>query len=76
MKSILISISILIVCGLENIGHQFGLCFHGMLSQLAGCFAVLLISIGLYSKQLKVWLDSRNGKHQHKCKDHHHENQV
>jgi len=66
MKKLIIAIGILIVCGLENIGHYFGFCFHGWTATILGSLGVF--GIGLYSNSAIVWLNmKRKGDHSHKC---------
>lgn len=73
IKPALIAIGIAIVCTLENIGHYFGFCFHGMLSSIIGCISVGLMGTVLYFKQFQIWLNSRSkDKQPHRCKDHDH----
>ena len=74
MKPFLISIGVICVCFLENIGHYFGICLHGVMSQFLGSIAICLVSLGLYSRNVSLWLKTRKSKTPHKCKEenHHH----
>ena len=77
IKPVLISLGVLILCGLENIGHYFGFCFHGWMSTVIGCLGVFGLSFSLYLKQFQAWLTDRNSKQpQHTCKDHNHEEVI
>jgi len=75
IKGALTVILIFIICSLENIGHYFGFCFHGMLSTMFGCLGAFGITIGVYLKDIQLWLSTRKyGKRRpHMCKDHHHD---
>ncbi len=70
IKTTLITIGVLIVCGLETLGHYFGFCFHGWLSLMMGGISTHVNGILLYMSQFKIWLGSRETKTRHKCKDH------
>ena len=73
IKKAMVGLLIIIVCFLENIGHFFGFCFHGFMAQIVGCIAAFGFGIGIYFKDIKIWLTSRDkyGYKSHKCKHHH-----
>lgn len=74
IRAALTSIVILVVCFMENIGHYFGVCFHGLLSQLVTWLAAGGLCFAMYFKNIQLWLNTRPNRPQHKCKDHHHIN--
>jgi hypothetical protein len=68
LKPLMIGVAITIVCGMENFGHYFGICFHGILYQAISGLTILLFSLGMYGKQVKDWLNNCYAKPDHKCK--------
>ena len=74
IKKAIVGGLIIIVCFLENIGHYFGLCFHGFMAQIVGCLAAGGFAIGIYFKDIQIWLSSRKygDRQPHKCKNHDH----
>lgn len=73
-KGFFTTLLILVICSLENIGHYFGFCFHGIMANVIGSIGVFAVTFGLYAKDIKIWLETRKyGKRKpHICKDHHH----
>ena len=81
IKAALVSLGILILCGLENIGHYFGICFHGWTAQIIGCLGGVAFGLSMYFQNLQAWLVSRNANswsvshkesRPHKCNSVHH----
>lgn len=71
IKKALLAIIILIVCFMENISHLFGFCFHGLMSQGIAALAGGTVALGLYFRNIQMWLNTRTDEHPHQCKDHH-----
>ena len=80
IKGALLAAGILVVCTLENIGHYFGICFHGYLANIVGWIAVGGFAIAAYIKDFEGWLITMGNwhhKHKHKCNHHkHHKEEI
>lgn len=75
IKAAFVSLGVLILCGLENIGHYFGICFHGYTAQIVGCLGGIAFGLSMYFQNLQAWLTSRKESHPHKCNRDHNHNQ-
>jgi hypothetical protein len=74
IKAALVSIGVLILCGLENIGHYFGICVHGYTAQIVGCLGGVAFGLSMYFHNLQAWLISLKESRTHKCNhDHNHD---
>ena len=72
IKAALVSLGVLLLCGLENIGHYFGICFHGYTAQIIGCLSGVSFGLAMYFKNLQIWFLSRREGRPHKCNSAHH----
>ena len=72
IKAALMTLVIFVVCTLENIGHYFGFCFHGLMTQIVGGIVAFGFGLAMYFTNIKIWLNTRtNNRRKHMCKDHH-----
>jgi len=56
IKAFFTALLIFFVCGLENVGHYFGVCTHGMLSSMFGFISSVAIGLAIYSKDISIFL--------------------